>query len=493
MWLGWVVLSALFASMYSRPDQSWAKYDVAQIQSKNRSLTEDEARRLSVEWYRQDLAHYHFFYRLAGRGEGTSTDPLEQHPGRLRIAPWDEDRGPNPFLLVTGRHDEVGRFGPVYEPGHFWEWMIKKEIPVLIEPLVKFLEPVIAMLSKDCDGFTRFYLLLVTLWTLVVWAFFGGAITRIAALQFAGRDTVGLFESLRFVAERYGHYLAAPLVPLLFVAGIVLVSVLFGLIHLIPGLGDLWDGVLWPVPLLLAFAQALLLVGLVGYPLMYATISAEGSDTFDALSRSYNYVYQSPWAYVWNALVAIAYGMVVVFFIAFMGSFVVYLSKWSVSQTPGTETFVSRRVDHLFAYAPNSYEWHDLLVDRPELKSTALPSTRAAYWEANTYWTNNLSAFLVGLWVTLVLLFVVGFGYSYFFSASTMIYLLMRHRVDDTEIDEVYTDDDFPDDALLPPVTTGAATMATTTGAPQTQMVDAPTLRTPPVTTPEATAPEKPA
>src|SRR5438034_10546778 len=85
---------------------------------------------------------------------------------------------------------------------------------------------------------------------------------------------------------------------------------------------------------------------------MYSTISTEGSDTFDALSRSYNYVFQSPWNYIWYSLVAVLYGAVLVFFVVFMGSLVVYLTKWSLSQTPFTETtFPSRRIDNLFYYA----------------------------------------------------------------------------------------------------------------------------------------------
>src|SRR5207253_7764438 len=98
---------------------------------------------------------------------------------------------------------------------------------------MKFLKPVFWMLSSNADFGTRFYLLLITLWTLAVWALFGGAITRIAVLQLAGKDSPGIRESLRFVISRYAHYVAAPLVPLLFIAGIVVVMMIFGLIHLI--------------------------------------------------------------------------------------------------------------------------------------------------------------------------------------------------------------------------------------------------------------------
>ena len=472
MWLGWWFLSLIVAGMRSEPQAPTAAV-IESIKKGNSQLTDEQATRQAMESYMRARAQYLFFYRLAGRGnpEAPLDRAWEIPRGTFRIAPWNEDRGPNPFLLLTGRYREDGVHGRVHEQGRFWDWLITKQVPVLLEPLVKFLNPIGLMLSPNADFGTRFYLLLITLWTLIVWALFGGAITRIAVLQLAGKDGIGVRESLRFVMSRYAHYVAAPLVPLAFVAGITVIMMLFGLIHLIPFIGDLFDGVLWPVPMLLGFAQALLLVGLIGYPLMYPTISAEGSDTFDALSRSYNYVYQSPWAYLWAGAVAIAYGVLVVFFVGFMGSTVVYLTKWSLSQTPGTEYFANRRVDHLFIKAPASFDWHDLLVDQPELKNYAPRSVQADYIRDHIGWWNQLSATLVGMWLKLVLLFVVGFGYSYFFTSGTMIYLLMRQRVDDTEIDEVYTDDEFMDEPVMPPPSAPAA--------PQTQMVDAPTLRTP--------------
>ena len=82
-------------------------------------------------------------------------------------------------------------------------------------------------------------------------------------------------------------------------------------------------------------AMAVFLVGLVGYPLMYPTLSAEGdqSDTFDALSRSINYVVSSPWHYIWYWIVAILYGAAVTFFVLFFTSLTVYVGKWAVGLT----------------------------------------------------------------------------------------------------------------------------------------------------------------
>ena len=51
--------------------------------------------------------------------------------------------------------------------------------------------------------------------------------------------------------------------------------------------------------------MAILLLGaLVGWPLMWATVSVEGTDAFDALSRSYAYTYHRPWRLLWYVLFA---------------------------------------------------------------------------------------------------------------------------------------------------------------------------------------------
>jgi hypothetical protein len=451
MWVGWWLLAYVFDKARSAPRQG--DYDTSYYQKKY-ELSEPDAQKRAEAEFSRDLGEYQRFQDLAGPG------------GKLRVAPWDENRGPNPFLLVTGQvpASEDWRGGR-----SVIDWLFTQQIPVLIEPLSKLLYPIGQLLNPHVGSVTRFYLLLVTFWTLATWALFGGAITRLAVVQLAGKYRPDLVETLRFVAARYLSYLSAPLVPLVFVALIVILCLVYGLIHLIPFVGDVTDSVVFPILVLLGFGQAILLIGLVGYPLMYATVSAEGSDTFDALSRSYNYVFQSPWNYIWYSLVAVFYGAVLVFFVVFMGSFVVYLTKWSLSQTPGTEYFHTRRVDNMFAFAPESFHWKELLVTHP----------------LDLTWYNQIGAFFVSLWVTIIFLMMIGFAYSYYFSAFTMVYLLMRRNVDDTEIDEVYLEEDEPEEPLLPPTPAAAPT-----GTSQPlQMVDAPALRPAPTPAPEPIPP----
>jgi hypothetical protein len=411
--------------------------------------------------------------------------------GHLRTWPWFEYRGPNPFLLITGgiKHTVPGAAGRSvpWEGLGLFNWFFGEEVPVLLEPLVKFLQPLVYILNPAAGFWNRIYLLVIILWTLATWAVFGGAITRMAAVQVARtNEKVGMTEALRFAWSRIQGYFAAPLLPLIFLGILTVFLILFGVVGTFTGpVGDiLVYGLFAPIALLIGLIMAVVLVGLVGWPLMYSTISTEGSDSFDAISRSYSYVYQAPWHYLWYAAVALAYGAVLVFFVGLMGSLMVYLSKWGISLAPGPQ---SRQPTYLFVYAPTSFGWRDLLLQGNQGIET-LPMANpngtidlghaptAKYWNEMS-WNNHLGAILVAAWLYLLFLMIVGFGYSYFWSASTIIYLLMRRQVDDTELDEIHLEEeDLEEPYSAPPATAPTGKAPAQTG-PAVTMVEPPTLR----------------
>jgi hypothetical protein len=413
---------------------------------------------------------------------------LKPH-GELRTWPWFENRGPNPFLLVTGKTgDPEARGREHYVPwkrGEFLDWFLRDEVPVLIEPLVKFLRPVFYILSPHAGFWDRVYYLLVILWTVGTWAIFGGAITRIAAVQVARNEKISLGEAMRFTLARWRSYVFASFAPLGLLAACTIFLILFGVLNLIPGWAEIWDGVFWFVPLGIGLIMAVVLVCLVGWPMIHATLSAEGSDSFDALSRSYSYVIQNPWSYIWYAVVALVYGAAVVFFVGFMGSLVVYLAKWGVTRTPGTDYF-NRDPSYMFLWAPTSFHWRDLL----------LQGSPAATGGVRVEWWNNIGLFLVTVWLYLVFLLIIGFGYSYFWSASTITYFLMRRKVDDTEMDEVYLEEEDTEEPYSAPAAPPSSSTAITPSGAPLQMVEPPSLRPtppapppPPPTAVETTAP----
>jgi hypothetical protein len=415
----------------------------------------------------------------------------------LRTLPWYEDRGSNPYMLITGRAGRVAPDGTrrtvPWEKGHFVEWLSTEQVPVLLEPLVKMFRPVIFFFNPHAGTLAKFYFLLVLIATVAIWGLVGGAITRIAAIQVARQEKIGAREALRFASKRYLSLISAPIFPLILVAVIVLAMILFGVTQLVPILGEAFV-LLYPLMILAGLGIAVVLVGLVGWPLMTATISAEGTDSWEAVSRSYSYVFGAPWHYIFYSVIALAYGAVLVFFIGFMGSAMVYFAKWGVKQTPGIEYF-NRDPSYLFAYAPTSYEWRSLMMDGAKVDGELVvkdgqidPVAWNKFTGHSAYngpdrmtWWNQIGAVFMMIWLGLLFLLILGFGYSYFWSASTIVYLLMRRKVDDTEMDEVYLEDE-EQEGLYGPSTAFAPVKPVTPApapSPGLTMVEAPTLRTP--------------
>ena len=86
----------------------------------------------------------------------------------------------------------------------------------------------------------------------------GGAICRIAALQFARGEKPGLTEALRFSTKRFTSFFLAPLTPI----GIIIVPVVFifilGLAGNIPWIGELIIGISMPLALIAGLLYSIL-------------------------------------------------------------------------------------------------------------------------------------------------------------------------------------------------------------------------------------------
>ncbi len=495
----WWFLSVIFYAPRDKPE--WPKdYPVANASG------DDEATQRKNAWaeFQRDRKKWNLLHKAAGttpvyEDAGDIAESPERYDavkaeidagrrtaekpyGGMSTWPWFEHRGPNPYLLATGRAgaetaDGVARTVP-WERGQFLGWFATEQVPVLIEPLVKFMRPVVYLFNPNVGFLNWFYFLLALVGTVAIWGFFGGAITRIATVQITRKERIGMSEAIRFTCARWLSFFSAPLIPLLIVAGFTLILMVFGIFHLIGGFGDIFDGVFFPIFIGLGLCMAIVLIGLVGLPMMHATISTEGSDSFDALSRSYSYVFQSPWNYLWYAVVAILYGMVLVFFVGLVGSMSVYLAKWGLSQTPFVN-MVNREPSYLFVYAPTSFGWRELLLSGTSAVNS--PQAYEAYLGTLKVY-NKIGAGMVAGWLYLFFLLILGFGYSYFWTASTIIYLLMRRKVDDTDMNEVYLEEEELEPPYSPMPT--EAPSAPERVGPALTMVDPPALKTAPPESP---------
>jgi hypothetical protein len=302
---------------------------------------------------------------------------------------------------------------------------------------------------------TTYFILFMILFS-VIWAIFGGAIARIAAVHVARDEKISLSAALRFSTSKFLSFIFAPIIPLLIVLVVGLIVMLGGLVGNVPWIGPILVGLFFFLALAAGFVMTLVLLGTGGgFNLMYPTIAVEGSDSFDAISRSFSYVYARPWRMLFYTLVAVLYGALCYVFVRFFIGIMLILTHHFVGAGMFVNVDGSRVPLDLWNTMWPAPETHGFTYDVDWL--TLGPA-------------QSLAAFLVSFWVYITVGMLGAFAISFYFSANTIIYFLMRREVDATELDDVYLEQSEEDFGDTPPVTAAPATAAagspTNGGAP---------------------------
>lgn len=232
------------------------------------------------------------------------------------------------------------------------------------------------------------------LWALLIWGTLGGALARMNAVRFARDESVPLGNAIALSARRWQSFLYGPLLPLLG-AGLCSLGVHFvGYLEHGVGHDSGWLLLLlgW-IPLVLGFLMtAILVLTAIGWPLMVAAISTEGSDGFDGLSRAFGYVMNRPWYLLWLIVLACGVGLITTFFAWWFFDIAAWLTS-SILQMPH----------------PGAVFWGEV---QAALRVAVLA--------------------------------------SYFWSATTVIYFLLRQSDDGTPLDQVYIPGPPPKPEPLP-------------------------------------------
>jgi len=258
----------------------------------------------------------------------------------------------------------------------------------------------------------------LTIWFILLWSIFGGAISRIAAVHVARDEKISIRQALRFSTGKVLSFIFAPLIPIIifFVLGILLA--IGGLLNYIPFAGPILLGIIYFLALAVGFVITLVLLGTVaGFPLMYPTIAVEGSDSFDAISRSFSYVYARPWRMLFYTLVALIYGAFTYLFLRLF-------------------LFIMLGLMHGFQawwLTGNTYAAWQTMWPGPQF-------FRFPYdinFPALTIGQKG-GAGIIAFWLYLTISLLGAYAISFFFSAYTIVYYLLRQEVDATELDDVF-------------------------------------------------------
>lgn len=314
--------------------------------------------------------------------------------------------------------------------------------------LVIFLQPPTTAACQLFKAFTvafasgewRIYLPLafILFGLLAIWSIAGGAITRVASLDYAKGSGIGFRESLKYSTKKFWSYYWAPVAPILGALFFVLLNGLAGLMAKIKFLEIL---LVLGFPIILLFSFLILfvvIVGVIGCWLMIPTISADGSDAFDSMSRAYSYVLSQPLKYFTYLASAVVFGM----FALAIASVAAYLLVETSFATVGLgmgEKFktIEAAINGIVSATGESGLAANYSV--PMQIRMALGGLESTITVITTM---GLLSYLL-----LLKLAVWSVAAAYIGSAQTVLYLLMRKEVDGTEVGDVYVEET----GLVPP------------------------------------------
>ncbi len=323
-------------------------------------------------------------------------------------------------------HDKAERAGVFSTLGHFGSSKLQSALKDLLDLNPAGAKQSIAACFRAVGWAVKYHAVYSLIFGAIILAAIsvaGGALCRIAALQFAQGEKPGLTEAIRFSVRRFASFFTAPLASIAIMLSMGLFTFLLGLAGNIPYAGELIVALGMPLALIIGALIAVILIGaVVGFGLMFPAVAYDGSDCFDSISRSFSYVYAQPSRMAFYTVTAALYGAICYLFIRLFAFLMLWITHcllqlgiWVDSSTEG--------VDKLTAIWP-----------KPEFLNLLGSSDPAP-----TMWAEYVASALLCLFAMVAVGLTVSFIISFYFSANTIIYSLMRKRVDNTALDDVCT------------------------------------------------------
>lgn len=356
------------------------------------------------------------------RAAGLALDPAKLLLGGLALLIWEagtEALNSLPFavpLTDTGPLIQK-RLGAAADRLLFDGWLTNGGATVtsLLIPVAALINPLLEIVRHGSSWPQLATAWTHLLWGLLVWSVFGGALCRMAAMQFAGRERLSVRAALRYAAHRLQDYLTAPLLPLAGLGCLLVFNALLGAAASWTGsAGEFVFSLLTGLVLLCGLLMALLFVSItVGWPLMLAAVSTEDSDGFDGLSRANGFLLDRPWRALLLSAFSLPVFLIAGYALQVLVDLTLELTAWSVT-----------------AVNPDS--------------------AMLAWFGEQTGDQNgpeSVSGVIRRTWLAVPQVLVRGFGPAYFWCAATVGYFLLRQSDDGTPLDDVTIREASPESA----------------------------------------------
>lgn len=287
------------------------------------------------------------------------------------------------LLLFAPSLDKI--YDPLAQTMSFGSGVFESHVFAWFQCLLSVLSAIVR--PTDFRGFC--FWTFEILWAFLTFAIFGGVLARRAMIELGQRTVAPWYQSIQLVSGRWQSLLWVTGMNLVGIGGLLILPAIFGFVGRLGNGGALISGILLVLFFPLAFGVGRLLLSLtICFPLGVCAIAVEkNADAFEGFSRSNAYFFQRP---VVAFLIAAA-----LFGCGYVGDLLV---SWILNSG--------------WSMVRNTY-----LYSGGMTHEAAERFVRTGNWLAQ-----SLAA---------------GFWFSYFWSASGSLYLILRRSVDHTELSEI--------------------------------------------------------
>jgi hypothetical protein len=297
--------------------------------------------------------------------------------------------------------------------------------------LVPFLDPELAPVGiyKGLQWWSWVIWAAGIVWFIVVNMMTGTAVSKVVLEQLRGDDFFESREALNYARQRAGALFAAPLMPLLFAAFIVVCGLILSLLGAIPVIGEILVGAL-AVPAFGAslFVVYLLIVFVVAILLVPVVVGTTRNDSFDALFEVFSCVNEQSWRLVLYAALLKVLALIGTAVLAVLSVLAIKLGGGIVG------VFTGDKLMNIMSGAP--FYLHLSLPSWCPLSILNNPSgflLGGGDLLADGI-SQNIAALLVGIAAYVVLLVVAGYGLSIWHTGMTLCFCVLIRKKDDKNL-----------------------------------------------------------
>lgn len=317
------------------------------------------------------------------------------------------------------------------------------------------------------------YTIVSGLLLIIVWSLLGGAIARIAAYEVAkGGERMEIRKALSFSSVKFSAFFWAPLICVIGFGFFYLCNAVGGLVG--RALDYLYVGspliaLLLPLALLAGFIMILIVIGTVaGLLLFKPAVAAEGTDSFDAVSRGFSYIFARPWQYLWYQVVNCAYGYVCCAFVILFAVAMCWIALQAgitgfgpnfekINDVCWTNILGTEHIDPGYGWTPGAlrqephpygrvmYAAGQIALPLERLKIESLADDDGSSTTKKTEMHHKIATVIVMFWLLIAIGLSAGYIVSFLISSQTLVYFILRKKVDGIEMNEVYEDEEEAD------------------------------------------------